>query len=113
VGSPSTNKRPALDAALDLLGRDFNETLRQHEEQKLAARAVRDAWEKEVAAAANAGKPPPPMPLGAEEPLAPVCPRLKAGDTTTEALAYILAQWPRGLLWQRDELTGLLGNLDR
>ncbi len=46
-------------------------------------------------------------------PQMPVCPRLTTSDCTVEALAELLAESPRGLLVQRDELAGWLGSFDR
>ena len=40
-------------------------------------------------------------------------PRLCLSDTTPEALGRLMAAHPKGLLFYRDELSGLLGGFDR
>jgi hypothetical protein len=53
----------------------------------------------------RASLPPPPTP--------PEWRQLIVDDTTTEALTDALAANPRGILWNRDELSGLIADLDR
>jgi hypothetical protein len=120
VGNPSSGKSPALDAALDLLRTlegemavDFPDTMRQHELDREAAKAKRETWQGEVKTAVKDNTPPPEMPESAVEPEPPIRPRLHISDTTVEAAGKLLAAHPRGLLYQRDELSGWLGNFDR
>src|SRR4029453_19596824 len=49
----------------------------------------------------------------AVEPPEPSRPRLRAADATIEALAALLAGNARGLIYQRDEIAGWIGNMDR
>ena len=53
----------------------------------------------------RAALPPPPAP--------PVWNQLFVDDATTEALTDALAANPRGILWNRDELSGLILDLDK
>lgn len=53
----------------------------------------------------RAALPPPPAP--------PVWKQLFVDDATTEALTDALAANPRGILWNRDELSGLILDLDK
>lgn len=120
VGSPSSNKSPAMDPVLDLL-RDIeadllpghDEALRRFEAQKLAAKIARENWESDVRQASGMTVPPPYMPEAAQEPLMPQRPRLRVSDITGEALAALLVTQPKGTLFVRDELAGWLGNFDR
>jgi len=120
VGNPSSGKSPALDAPLALmrklegeLGVDHPETIRQWEAQREAAKAKRGVWETEVKTAVDNGSSPPDMPADADCPDKPVMPRLCLSDTTPEALGRLMAAHPKGLLFYRDELSGLLGGFDR
>jgi hypothetical protein len=120
VGPPSHGKTPATTAivtALKEIDRDelvaFEPERLKREEQAVIARATEAAWKDAVAAAVRAGEPPPPMPPAAIVPTPAVPPQILVGDATGEGLLQIAASSPRGLLWFRDELSGLLGGLDR
>src|SRR3954454_12308989 len=80
---------------------------------KETAKAKREQWEAEVKAAVKSGEAAPPMPPEAEPPEAPVRPRIRIADVTTEALGGLAAALPRGLLLVRDELSGWLGGFDK
>lgn len=120
IGGPSYSKSPSIDATVDLL-RDaedrmaagFDDDRRQHEAEKQAAEARREAWKQEVKNLVKAGGNPPRMPSNAEDPEPPVRPRIRVADATVEKLAALAAALPRGLLLQRDELSGWLGGFDR
>lgn len=47
------------------------------------------------------------------KPIPPVWHQVTVDDTTTEALAVALNNNPRGILWNRDELSGLILDLDK
>ena len=120
VGQPSSGKSPGLEAAFSLirhaedeLAAGFDLTRRDHEGRKVAAKAARELWETEVKAATKAGEQPSPMPSAAEEPQAPVRPRIRVADATTEKLAVLSAGLPRGILLGRDELAGWAASFDR
>lgn len=120
VGGPSSGKSPALDVTMDLLGKieaemagDHGDTLRGYESRKQRAYEKRKQWEQEVKDATKAGKDGPDLPQDAVEPDRPERPRVVVMDGTIEAVGRILASNPRGVLHQRDELAGWLGNFDR
>lgn len=106
IGESGTQKSPAFRLALKAI-RD-----RQHRLMKEHQAALKD-WEAqnelhEIAmsnwkkAAAKSDTPPDPP----EAPEQPTCPRNWIEDCTTEALAMLLQQNPRGLLTLRNELSG-------
>ena len=120
VGAPSAGKSPAIDVvhgliqhAEDLMAAGFDDLNRDYETHKHIAEAIREAWKTDVKAAVKSGKPPPVMPTDAVEPTPPTRPRIRVADATTEGLGALAASLPRGLLLQRDEMSGWLGSFDR
>jgi hypothetical protein len=120
VGSPSSGKSPAMDAAFTLvhhaeeaLAAGYDDTRRDHETKIQVAKATREDWEAKVKTAIKEGKPPPPMPLQAEVEELPPRPRIRIADATVEAKAKLASALPRGLLLVRDELSGWLGSFDK
>jgi hypothetical protein len=129
VGPPSTLKSPALaeiTRPLDRLVAEAREAhaaaSAEHEAEAAAVEATKSALKKEIDRAAKAhvktgdrselddliarqrdAKPPKP----------PTERRYKTSDPTVEKLAELLRDNPRGILVQRDELTGWLRSLDR
>lgn len=89
VGESGTHKSPAMDAALAFTRAEQHEAMRDHRE------ALRAHAESE-----SDGPAPKPA-------------RYFTTDTTTEALAGLLSDNPRGLLVAVDELCGWLGGFDR
>ena len=120
VGKPSSGKSPAMGPVLEAL-RDLesellpghDEALREFETKSAAAKIARERWQDELRTAAQLGCPPPTIPEAAQDPNRPERPRLLVSDTTTEAMAVLLASLPKGVLFSRDELAGWLGNFDR
>jgi Protein of unknown function (DUF3987) len=90
---------------------EFRQAEFEHEKQVAEARRV--SWEHEVKQAVKGGQEPPTLPSGAIQPKAPTKSRLWIVDATTEKVARILGENPRGLISFRDELAGLLGGFDR
>jgi Protein of unknown function (DUF3987) len=120
VGSPSTGKSPAIDVvyrlvqyAEDRMAAGFDDLSRDFETRKHIAEASREAWKADVRAAVKAGTSPSAMPTDAIEPTPPTRPRIRVADATTERLGALAAALPRGLLLQRDELSGWLGAFDK
>lgn len=120
IGSPSSNKSPAMDPVLDLVREleqdyqpDHEDALRQWETDKLSAKLAREKWEQESKTAMKEGVPISHMPEAAEAPIKPERTRLKVSDVTPEALGMLLAGQPKGTLFYRDELAGWLGNMDK
>ncbi|KAA2241157.1 DUF3987 domain-containing protein [Salinarimonas soli] len=120
VGPPGASKSPAIDAVLRIVGHaedrlaaGFEAALRDHETKCEVAKVKFEAWKAEIALADKNGVPPPPKPDDAGTPEAPVRPRVRVGDATTEKLAVLAAGLPRGLLLVRDELSGWFGSFNR
>ncbi|MCA3641760.1 MAG: DUF3987 domain-containing protein [Methylobacterium sp.] len=87
AGPPSSKKTPIMSAALAPLKR-----LEERRQRR---------WREECAC----------LPAGQPEPKQPE--RYLAGDTTTEALAAILARQDRGILVERDEIAGWIGSMEK
>jgi hypothetical protein len=109
VGESGTAKSPAIEAALTEVRRRQREALKRHAEESkehndaMAIHAREMArWNKNDSDDAPPGRPE-----------APIAERCWTDDATTEALAVLLQQNPRGLLMVRDELAGWLLSFDR
>src|SRR6185369_16677812 len=118
VGDPSSGKSPAMDRVLGRLrdvelsrGEGFGDEQREWLAKAEAARLRKERWQADVASAVEEGRSAPPLPVDAEEPDQPQPPRIVVNDATMEALTRILSGSPRGLLWVRDELSGLIESL--
>jgi hypothetical protein len=108
VGESGTAKSPALELALRPIRK------RQHDAMKAHAEAMKQhadalAMHERDAAHWKRSKSDAPPPA---KPEAPIADRCWTDDATTEALAVLLQQNPRGLLMVRDELSGWF-NFDR
>jgi hypothetical protein len=101
VGPPSTNKSPALSPFERVINRleIKDEAIWKH-----AQRLATAQYEKELSSAKKGPKP---------KPASLSMPRWMFKDTTIERLAEILAENPRGMYLQLDELTGWLGSFGR
>jgi hypothetical protein len=106
IGESGCGKSPGFRCALKAI------RSRQHRLMKDHERAMR-VWESEnilyeialanrKKGATRSGAPPEPP----EPPVKPICPRVWIEDVTSEALAELLHQNPRGLLSLRNELSG-------
>ena len=120
VGDPSSGKSPALDPTTEMIRKiememaeGFDPLHSKWQETAARAKAERNQWEEEVKKATKSREETPPMPVTAVEPPEPSRPRLRAADATIEALAALLAGNARGLIYQRDEIAGWIGNMDR
>ncbi len=121
VGDSGGGKSPGADAILrdvlprieEAMGRDFPEKRREWEAAAAAAKARREAWQKDVAAAAKSGHAAPLPPADSDDPPEPQPPCLRLNDTSIERVALMLAGGsPKGLLMVRDELAGHLLGMD-
>ena len=120
IGSPSSNKSPALDALLSPL-RELEAVLRAEAANELAdwrerqelAKIADATWREQVRAAMKDGGETPERPEAAKPGPEPVLTRLAVTDSTVERLAVILAGQPRGTLLARDELAGWLQGMTR
>jgi hypothetical protein len=131
VGFSGTGKTPGIDAtrrALVLVERNRKERIadirRAHETKRETAKALRDAWKKQLNGIASEGvvdlnkyrkeaKAEPAMPQEAEDPGPFVAPQLHVSNSTIERLAQILQVQPQGALLLLDELAGLFLNMSR
>lgn len=114
VGDSGTMKTPAFKLAMkairkaqDAAFKEYQEAEKEWKKEILLYEAELARWKRQAAKGhGDAGDPP-------EEPPRPVARRYIVSDTTTEALAPILMNNPRGVLLARDELAGWLGSFDR
>lgn len=120
IGTPSSNKSPALDPALrvlrDIENRWAPENQRAKEEWAVAstvAKIKKKTWAAMCSEAVKNNQEPPPMPADAKIPPQPIGRRVQMIDTTIEALVTTAAQNPRGLLNTRDELSGWYSSMTR
>src|ERR1700730_15058556 len=130
VGFSGTGKTPGIDAtkrALAFVERARKEKIedmrRSHEARVQTAKAVRDAWKKQIQDVAaesvvsldkyRAAKTEPIMPREAIDPGPFVAPRLHVSNATIERLAQLLEVQPQGALLLSDELASLFLNMSR
>ncbi|WP_426613812.1 DUF3987 domain-containing protein [Bradyrhizobium sp. McL0616] len=120
IGVSGSGKTPSLDVVKRALlvverSRQDENAVRQlaHETRMERAKAAQKKWKEEVAAAVEAGQPPPVKPLEAQEVRPFVVPRLYVSDCTIERLAPLLEARPRGVTYVADELARLFLNLER
>lgn len=120
VGASGSGKTPSLDVvkrALSVVERSRKEdnAARQlaHETSVERAKASLKKWKEDVAAAVDAGQPPPVKPAEAQDVRPFVMPRLYVSDCTIERLAPLLEARPRGAIYIADELARLFMNLER
>lgn len=114
VGESGTMKTPAFKLAMKAIRKAQADAFKEHdaalaewEAQHLRYEAELTGWKRQAAKGhGDAGDPP-------EKPAPPIARRYIVSDTTTEALAPILLDNPRGVLLARDELAGWIGSFDR
>jgi hypothetical protein len=106
VGESGTQKSPAFRLALRAVRtrqhrmmKEHQQALKQWEVESELYEVAFNEWKKQAAK----GKAAPEPPAAPEK---PVCPRAWIEDCTTEALATLLQENPRGLLTLRNELSG-------
>lgn len=107
VGESGTGKSPAFEAAMAPLHVRQKAAMREYRSKRDNYDIALDEFErsrKTKNAAQQASR---------TKPLEPVADRCWCDDTTTESLAVLLQQQPRGLLCARDELSGWCGSFDR
>ena len=120
IGYSGTGKTPGINVTKravkqverDSKGSDDAKRL-AHETRKESATAVRDKWKKAVKDAIENNVPAPPMPVEATDPGKFIPPKLYVSDGTIERLAELLQARPQGILFLRDELSGLFTNMSR
>ena len=130
VGFSGTGKTPGIDAtkrALSFVERARKQKIEgmrlAHEARVQTAKAVRDAWKKQIQDVAaesvvsldkyRAAKAEPIMPREAIDPGPFIAPRLHVSNATIERLAQLLEVQPQGALLLSDELASLFLNMSR
>ena len=109
ISESGSCKSPVESACLSPVRR--RQTLERAEHGKLAAQFAEDAklWNARRKAAEKKGEP-----FEEEAPFEPgECPQRWVSDSTAEAIALMMSENPRGVLFAVDELTGLLGSFNR
>ena len=104
-GESGTAKSPAMEVVLRPVRQRQHDAMKEHEQAIEHHEQAVYAWKAEQRGRKNADAGP--------EPVRQTCPRTWTADTTTEAIAHLLGENPRGLLLARDELAGWLGSFDR
>jgi DNA polymerase I-like protein with 3'-5' exonuclease and polymerase domains len=104
IGKSGLGKSPPTRAVQDPLTRKNTEWFREYELEY-------ENWENEITLRRNLPKEDK-VSLG-PNPKPPARRRILMNDSTPEALIQAFKDNPRGLLWTRDELAGLILNLDR
>ena len=106
VGESGTQKTPAFKLAARAvrtrqrrLMKEHAEAMKKWEADDALFEIVLANWKKDAAKSATPPEPP-------EAPEKPICPRAWIEDCTTEKLASLLQENPRGLLMLRNELSG-------
>ena len=130
VGFSGTGKTPGIDATKRALAfverarkKKIEDMRRLHEARVQTAKAVRDAWKKQIQDVAaesvvsldkyRAAKAEPIMPREAIDPGPFIAPRLHVSNATIERLAQLLEVQPQGALLLSDELALLFLNMSR
>jgi uncharacterized protein DUF3987/bifunctional DNA primase/polymerase-like protein len=120
VGFSGTGKTPGLNVTkrcVKQVERDNKNSddakRRAYETKKESATAAREKWKKAVKDAIENNVPAPPMPVEASDPGKFIPPKLYVSDGTIERLGELLQARPQGILFLRDELSGLFTNMSR
>jgi hypothetical protein len=117
VGESGTMKTPAFKLAMkairkaqDLAWKEYEAARTDWEVLHLRYEAELTGWKRDAAKAkpGDGYSVAPP-----QNPAPPIALRYIVSDTTTEALAPVLRDNPRGVLLARDEISGWLGSFDR
>jgi hypothetical protein len=110
IGESGSAKSPAFKAATWFARDRQRLAVRKFEQETAEHLSAVAKYESALEAYENADEPKGDAP---EPPVPPGFERVVVSDTTTEALAVVLQENPRGVLLLRDELAGWLGGLDR
>src|SRR5262249_26158556 len=120
VGFSGTGKTPGLNVTkrcakqVERNNKNSDDAKRRaYETRRESASAARAKWKKAVEEAIEANNPTPPMPVEATDPGKFIPPKLYISDGTIERLGELLQARPQGILFLRDELSGLFTNMSR
>src|SRR5262249_54939107 len=81
--------------------------------KKRIAKAKLDVWESDCRAALKEKKDTPSRPMDADEPERVTRKRIVTNDPTTEKVARLVVENPKGIALFRDELSGWVGSLNK
>ena len=122
VGNPGVLKTPALNEALrplrmlsDTARKNYQDEIKKYEAELEIAEIRKKGLKEEINKALKQGKTVDEFRerLASMQPAKPVERRYTVNDATVEKLGELLNQNPNGLLYYRDELSGLLALMDR
>jgi hypothetical protein len=120
IGRPSSGKSPALDQITTLLAvlememnEDIKDRRREAKRDAMQAAEKMKLYEAEVKNATKLGNAAPLPPEGCEPVKTPQRRRIYSTSPTIEAASRLSDANPRGLLIQRDELSGWIASMDR
>jgi hypothetical protein len=120
VGNPSALKSPVLTPVTTILkdierdeAKGFGKVRREFETKRKTAKLKKAEWETGVGDAVKNGVTPPTKPADADEPEEPKPPRIVVSDATIESMAPIFKRNPRGVILERDEIAGFVGNIGK
>jgi hypothetical protein len=120
VGFSGTGKTPGLNVSkrcvkqVERNNKNSDDAKRRaYETKKESASAARAKWQRAVKEAIEANLQAPPMPAEAADPGKYIPPKLYVSDGTIERLGELLQARPQGILFLRDELSGLFTNMSR
>ncbi|MCZ8101890.1 MAG: DUF3987 domain-containing protein [Burkholderiales bacterium] len=120
VGDPSSGKTQGLKPSLDIV-HGIDASLQAERKLRLAAykpikeraSVIKAAWREEAKKARKDGLAMPDIPADAEPPPFQDVARLVITDATIEKVARIAASSPKGILQERDELSGWFESFNR
>jgi hypothetical protein len=110
VADPGEAKSPAMDMVCEPIYRKQREAWKRYEQKKIQYEEELAKWEGRVKLAGRKGHEN--LEVGAKDPK-PIAPHFYTGDATTESLAVILKETPRGIAMIRDELTSWVSSLNQ
>lgn len=108
IGESGTQKSPPLRAVIKFLKEHQQTLIARHQGELCEYKQEQAEHKKALKQFEKDGSGQRP-----EEPVRPVCERCLVSDTTIEGLVPILQENWRGVLLQRDELSGWIGGFDK
>ncbi|SDL22502.1 Protein of unknown function [Maridesulfovibrio ferrireducens] len=107
VARSGMGKSPCSNAILKPIHERENTSFNEHKIELDTYELELREWQGSFARAQRKNDTPP------EKPIYPTWEQIYVEDSTTQAVGSILSNNPRGILWYRDELSGMLADLGR
>ncbi|WP_319779589.1 DUF3987 domain-containing protein [Maridesulfovibrio sp.] len=107
VARSGMGKSPCSNAILKPIHEQENAAFKEHKRELEAYELELREWQSSFARAQRKNDTLP------DKPIYPTWEQIYVEDSTTQAVGSILSNNPRGILWYRDELSGLLADLGR